>query len=146
MTISAAEIETKAFLVSLRGYDRAEVDRWLQDLAEEHRRLVAELEASEHDGGLLDLREHNDVFTAVGREVADVLRAAREAAAAMFERALEDVENQRRSMLEQASEDIAQQKAQMLEEVADAKAATARAIDRIRTALVDDLLRDSDER
>ena len=135
MSISADEIETKAFVVSLRGYDRGEVDRWLQDLAEEHRRLVVELEAAQREDEPIDLREQGDVFTAVGQEVADVLRAAREAAAAMFDRAIEA-----------AQETIERQRQEMMAEVAQAKEASARAIDKVRAALVEDLLRDPDAR
>src|SRR2546423_15706538 len=90
MAITADEIESKAFVVSLRGYDRREVHRWLQDLAEHHRTLVAELEAA--TAPAVDLRDPRpgDAFTAVGPEVAGVLRAARAAAAATLEGGLED--------------------------------------------------------
>ena len=131
MAITADEIESKAFVVSLRGYDRREVHRWLQDLAEHHRTLVTELEAA--TAPAVDLRHPRpgDAFTVVGLEVAGVLRAARDAAAAMLERALEDID---------------QVKAAAMADVEAEREARLRAIERVRAALTEDSVKDSDER
>ena len=123
--ISPDEIETKAFVVSLRGYDRVEVDRWLQEVADEHRKLMTDLEAASQPPSA----NPADTFDVIGREVAEVLRAAREAAAAMFERALEDIDRAKRAAMA---------------DVAAAHEARERAIERVRSALVDELLRNQD--
>jgi DivIVA domain-containing protein len=76
-----------AFRTSLRGYDRADVDARLRELAEEIEGLREErdrLAARLHAGGDRDLAAE---FEAVSREVGEVLEAARVAAEGMRERA-----------------------------------------------------------
>ena len=67
----------------------------------------------------------------MGLEVAGVLRAARDAAAAMLERALEDID---------------QVKAAAMADVEAEREARLRAIERVRAALTEDSVKDSDER
>ena len=54
MTITAGEIETKTFVVTFRGYDPAEVHRWLQDLAAHHRALEAQV-ARDREAALAEI-------------------------------------------------------------------------------------------
>lgn len=65
----AEDIEGRTFFIEFRGYDRAEVDQFLREVADEFRALSHPLA--------------NDDFDALGREVAGVLRAAHEAAELM---------------------------------------------------------------
>ena len=113
MTISPEEIETKAFVVALRGYDQTEVDRWMQDLASQHRALLSDLSANA-----------SDVFDMVGRDIAAALRAARDAAALMHAR---------------ASLDIARVRDEVLAEIAAAQEARERAITRVREAAKEEI-------
>jgi DivIVA domain-containing protein len=56
MAITASEIETKTFVVTFRGYDPAEVHRWLKDLAAHHRALEAQV-AREREAALAEIAE-----------------------------------------------------------------------------------------
>src|SRR3954447_3631047 len=113
MSISPDEIETKSFLVALRGYDQREVDRWMQDLAQEHRALLEQISSSTPD-----------VFDLVGREIAESLRAARDAAAMMHA---------------EATRDVARVRDEALAEIVAAQAARERAIARVRAAAEEEI-------
>jgi DivIVA domain-containing protein len=75
--IPADEIATKQFLTGLRGYDRAEVDAYLQVVAAEQRRLLARIEELERPaaGGSVD--DHGHQLTAALEGAARDLAALR---------------------------------------------------------------------
>lgn len=82
------EIETKEFFVALRGYDRDEVDAYLKEIAEEHRRVVAELEARLAAQPV----ESEDPLEHLGANITNVLRTAKESAATILSEAERDAE------------------------------------------------------
>lgn len=87
---SPDDIANQRFRSSFRGYDPSEVGRYLASLAEAVAELASErdrLQARLVEMGERDLKRE---FEAVGREVADVLESARDAAYQMRERASAD--------------------------------------------------------
>ena len=85
MAFTAEEIETKEFLVGLRGYDKAEVDAFLRAVAVDFRDLERKAKAAS-DGASAPATTPveappatTDEFVNIGEEVAAVLRAAKEA-------------------------------------------------------------------
>ena len=85
------EIQGREFLVGIRGYDRDEVDAFLAQLAEEHGRVLAELEALR-----AATPEETDPLEELGANVTAVLRSANEAAATITAEAEELLELARR--------------------------------------------------
>ena len=81
------EIEAKEFFVALRGYDRDEVDAYLREIAEEHRRVLDELETR-----AAPTAEDEDPFEHLGANITNVLRTARDSAASIVADAERDAE------------------------------------------------------
>lgn len=79
MPLSPEEIKSKDFLVALRGYDKHEVETFLQDVADQYAELMAEL-ALARQGGTSASPLVADPFADLGDHVASVMRAATEAA------------------------------------------------------------------
>lgn len=79
MPIPADEIATKQFLTALRGYDRADVDAFLQVVAAEQRRLLARIEELEQpaSGGSVDDDDGGHQLTAALEAAARDLAALR---------------------------------------------------------------------
>lgn len=82
------EITRKEFLISLRGYDRDEVDAFLQEIADELRSLrsAAQVRVEQPSGG-----DREAMYRQVGEETAKILLAAEEAAQHIRERAQEEM-------------------------------------------------------
>jgi cell division initiation protein len=78
------DLERKEFLVSLRGYDREEVDEYLREVAEELRRRAA----SGPQAAAVQVRaDPTDAYRQVGQETSKILIAAEETANEIRERA-----------------------------------------------------------
>lgn len=99
--IPPAAIRQAQFRTVLRGLDRAEVEAFLHQVAGRLEELEGELktlrEASQAPGPSWE-----GEFDAIGREVTNILQAAREAAEAMRERASADAARWRGEALEEA--------------------------------------------
>ena len=80
------EIEAKEFFIALRGYDRDEVDAYLREIAEEHRRVLDELETRAVPTA------DEDPYAHLGAEVTNILRTARDSAASIVADAERDAE------------------------------------------------------
>jgi cell division initiation protein len=79
------DLEKKEFLVSLRGYDREEVDEYLREVAEELRRLRT---ASGSQARAVEIRaDPTAAYRQVGQETSKILIAAEETANEIRERA-----------------------------------------------------------
>jgi DivIVA domain-containing protein len=119
----AQELARVEFATAMRGYDKDEVDTFLQELAEEHNRLLADLAAAR--------RTAEKAHLELGEEMGDLLQHAKDVAAANIkkgeERAAEIKEKARRAAERTIAE--AQRKGDELR-----RAAEADAVVRIRTA------------
>lgn len=78
------DIERKEFLVSLRGYDRDEVDSFLQRVADELRRVKGEIRPVEDSPPAGDKEA---MYKQVGEETSRILLAAEEAGKQIRDRA-----------------------------------------------------------
>ena len=100
--VTPDEIRNVAFRTTLRGFDRFEVEEMLQLVADRIQELESEqdkLQARLADSPSKDLQSE---FETVGREVASILQAAREAAESMRERASLEATRWRRESAEEA--------------------------------------------
>ena len=87
--LTASEVRARSFGVVVRGFDRGEVERYLELVADYLEALQQQL----HQLGVTEVGSPTDVtaeYTAVGDEVASVLAEARAAADAMRSRAVAD--------------------------------------------------------
>ena len=102
MPLTPEEIQNKDFLISLRGYDKDEVESFLGRVADDYRELV-------RGGGT-----SGDPFKDLGQEVGSVLQAAKdsadtlrrkaeEEATALLQKAREEAANLRESVSKAAS-------------------------------------------
>lgn len=102
---SPEEIELKTFSVTLRGFDQAEVSAFLARVADEYRRLLADLE----NAGVADRADApappvfaegsratpDDAFSDLAADINSVLGAAHQAAEQMRTRAAEEADQMR---------------------------------------------------
>lgn len=88
--ITPEEIRQAQFRKVRRGLDPAEVSRFLGELADKMQGLIDERQRLAGQVGELANRDLETEFDSLGREVAAVLQAAREAAESMRERATAD--------------------------------------------------------
>jgi DivIVA domain-containing protein len=100
MALTPELIEAHEFVTVLRGCDRHQVEEFLREIADEHRRLLEELEEARNrpvavEGAVSNLPLEEQV----GAEVAGILRASRDAA----QRAREDAEREAEEIVRQAS-------------------------------------------
>ena len=100
MPLSPEEIKNRDFLVALRGYDKHEVETFLQEVADQYAELMAELVLA-RQGGASASPSAADPFVDLGDHVASVMRAATEAA----EQRQSDSEREAASILAAARED-----------------------------------------
>lgn len=75
MPLSPEEIEKKQFLVALRGYDKDQVDAFLQQVSEEHRSLLYSFDSTQRDGAIA--LPEVDCLDEVGIQITALLKAAR---------------------------------------------------------------------
>lgn len=73
------EIESKEFLVSLRGYDREEVDAYLRELADEIRRLSTNIGTAASPPSAAPAGDAATFYKQIGEETSKILLAAEEA-------------------------------------------------------------------
>lgn len=112
--VSPPDVRRAQFRTVLRGVDRAEVEAFLQQIAFRMEAMEAEIaELREAAGAATPSLEGE--FDAVGREVTNILQAAREASESMRERAAADAARWR-------SEAMAEAEANRKEAAADAEA------------------------
>jgi len=100
--VTPDEIRNAAFRTTLRGFDRFEVEEMLRFVADRIQELESEqdkLQARLADTPSNDLQSE---FETVGREVASILQATREAAESMRERASLEATRWRRESAEEA--------------------------------------------
>jgi cell division initiation protein len=83
-SLSAKEITRADFSISMRGYDRDEVDSFLQTVADEHRRMSEELGAAR--------RKADKPYQSFGADVGELLQQAKDAAEKLKRRAEEQAE------------------------------------------------------
>ena len=115
------EIEAKEFFVALRGYDRDEVDAFLREIAEEHRQLLAELDAR------AEVEPPEDPLEHLGSNITNILRTANESAATIVADAERDAEEISLSAQIEA-DDIRMQAQREAEEIRAAATAEAETI------------------
>jgi DivIVA domain-containing protein len=82
MSFSPEEIKSRDFLVALRGYDKIEVESFLQEVASQYADLMAEVALARQEGRS-GSEPVADPFADLGDQVASVMRSAAEAAAQM---------------------------------------------------------------
>ncbi len=80
MPFSPEEIRSRGFVVALRGYDKVEVETFLQHVASQYEDLMAELELARVEGRSGSVVAA-DPFADLGDHVTSVMRAATDAAA-----------------------------------------------------------------
>lgn len=100
-------IRARSFSTSRRGFERAEVEAFQEDVAGRVAELSARLsaiEAAVHQVGITDLRDLKTEFDTVGEDVSEILQAARDAAADMRDRASADAEAKLTEAQQQAEE------------------------------------------
>ncbi len=96
--VTPSEVRARRFEITRRGYDRSQVDAYLQSLAEEIERLRSRFEdrkTKELKVGLDDPEALALELGTIGGEIATILEAARAAADGMRRRAAEDVDEWR---------------------------------------------------
>jgi DivIVA domain-containing protein len=114
--IDTGAVRSQRFSVVRKGYDRAEVDAYLAELAGHVEALDDRIVALEGQFEQLGIEEPKDLaaeLEAVGDEVAAVLREAQAAAAAMRLRASEDAARWR----SEADEEVRRRRAETDEQV-----------------------------
>lgn len=99
--ISPPEVRRAQFRNVLRGLDRVEVEGFLNRVAARMEALEAEIEQLRSAAGAAQPSLEGE-FDAVGREVANILQAAREASEAMRERASADAARWRSEAMSEA--------------------------------------------
>lgn len=114
MSLSPEEIAAKRFVVALRGYDKDEVDAFLQEVAAELARLVGQAPPEpppvEDSRPRLDrFAEQIDTLILTAAQVAEDIRAGAEAEAAQVKQAAEALASQRER---QGADAIARQRAE----------------------------------
>lgn len=87
MSVQPEDIESKEFLVSLRGYDREEVDAFLRELAEEIRRLKSDAQTVAPSSSPAGEGDASTFYKQIGEETSKILVAAEEAGAEIRARA-----------------------------------------------------------
>lgn len=109
MSLSPDEIEHKNFVVALRGYDKNQVDEFLQAVADEYREAVRAKERASESAGEGPL----DPFEQLGEQVAVMARAAADGA----NRILTEAERSRTALLESAEQEAATTRKHALREL-----------------------------
>jgi DivIVA domain-containing protein len=92
--LSPEEIEQKQFLMALRGYDKEQVDGFLQQLAAEHRQLQEALEEARRHQGYTGARSGTDPFEGLAARLESILKYAAEQADQVRAAAAADVAGQ----------------------------------------------------
>lgn len=119
---TAGEVRARDFRIAMRGFDQAEVQAYLEELAS----YLDAVQQQLHSAGISELAAPHDLsaeYGAVGEEVARVLEEARAAADAMRSRATAEVAEWRARAIddaEQARGDAWATGVQLLEEVSAA--------------------------
>ena len=96
------------FRSKVRGYDNVEVDRTISDLLAEQKRLTEERASLQARLDALGESDLTAELTAVSKDTADILEAAKRAAAGMRDRAAADAARWRQEATEAASGSIEQ--------------------------------------
>jgi cell division initiation protein len=118
LSLTPEEVESREFSVTLRGFDQAEVIAFLQSVAADYRRALELLSgAGGGEAGGIDrdrarplgrlvpgMGPAADDFQAVGDKVAEVLRAASEAAVGIRQQARQEAEDLIAAAVERADE------------------------------------------
>ncbi|MEA2476300.1 MAG: hypothetical protein QOF16_728 [Actinomycetota bacterium] len=94
MPFTPEEIENKEFLITLRGYDKDEVQAFLRAVAEDFRGLSTTVRESPTAG---------NAFEALGQEVSSVLQVAKESATNLKRKAEEEATTARKRAEEEAN-------------------------------------------
>ncbi|MDQ3878122.1 MAG: DivIVA domain-containing protein [Actinomycetota bacterium] len=94
MPFTPEEIENKEFLITLRGYDKDEVQAFLRAVAEDFRGLSSTVREAPAGG---------NAFEALGEEVSSVLRVAKESATALRKKAEDEAAQARKRAEEEAN-------------------------------------------
>lgn len=94
MPFTPEEIENKEFLITLRGYDKDEVQAFLRAVAEDFRSVSTTFKEMPAGG---------NAFDALGAEVSSVLRVAKESATALKKKAEDDAAQARKRAEEEAN-------------------------------------------
>jgi DivIVA domain-containing protein len=90
--LTPEEIKAQKFPVALRGYEKEDVDEFLQRVA------------ADYESALAAFASAGDPYAAVGREVGAVLRSAKQSAQALRDEAAEETGKMRREAAEEAVE------------------------------------------
>lgn len=120
MPFTPEEIENKEFLITLRGYDKDEVQAFLRAVAEDFRSVSSTFR---------DVPVGGNAFEALGQEVSSVLQVAKESATALKRKAEEEAAQARKRAEEEANalRDAASQAARRLTSEAQKHATEVRA-------------------
>ncbi len=116
MPFSPEEIESKQFRVTLRGYSKEEVDRFLQQLAEDHQAMLAAIgsggvdlvsparvdEDADEEMSMEQARAGDGGFDMLGHEIGRLLRMAGESADALRQKIEREATAARSGALEEA--------------------------------------------
>lgn len=102
MPFSPEEIQSRDFLVALRGYDKVEVETFLQEVASQYANLMEEM-ALLRTEATSESQPASDPFHDVGDQVASVMRAAADAAARLQTDTEQEVASIRANALDEAS-------------------------------------------
>ena len=99
MPFSPEEIESKEFLITLRGYDKDEVQAFLRAVAADYRSIAD----SSKGGGMAAPVSTSNPFESLGEEVGTVLKVARESANALRQKAEDEAAAARRRAEEESA-------------------------------------------
>ena len=117
------EIESKEFLITLRGYDKDEVNAFLRAVATDYRDMLV------GGRGISEAPSTGGTFEALGQEVSSVLQVARETASQMKSKAQDEAASLRRRAEEESGSlrEAATKAARRLTEEAERHAIEVRA-------------------
>ena len=98
MPFSPEEIESKEFLITLRGYDKDEVQAFLRAVAADYRGVVENARSA-----ATPVSTTSNPFESLGEEVGTVLKVARESANALRQKAEDEAAATRRRAEEESA-------------------------------------------
>ena len=121
MPFTPEEIESKEFLITLRGYDKDEVKAFLKAVSADYRAAL--------DSAAPAAEAPSSAYEALGRDIGQVLQTAKQSADQLRKKAEEDATSMRRRAEEEANSlrEAASKAAQRLREEAERHAIQVRA-------------------
>ncbi len=139
MPLSPEEISNRDFLVALRGYDKAEVEAFLRDVASQYADLMAEVVRAREEASTGSVPAA-DPFLDLGDHVASLMRTASEAAAQLRTEAEQEATSIRTGAQEEAAHAAAEARLE-LDAASELRAQAEREAAQLRAAAREEVAR-----